>query len=91
MMRGNMVVSFEIGESFSSYSDLEDKVKAYEESRSVQLTHRDSRTLESAQKRVPKRVLGSNPNLKYYSIHYSCLFGGKKYKDKGSGQRVNQR
>ena len=84
-------VVFEIGECFSSYSDLESKVKSYEKSRSVQLTHRDSRTLEAARKRVPKRVEGANAELKYYSIHLTCLFGGKKYKSKGSGERVHLR
>ncbi len=82
-------VTFEIGESFHSYSDLEAKVKSYEKSRSIQLTHRDSRTLEAASKRVPKRVEGAKPELKYYNIHLTCLFGGKKYKNKGSGERTH--
>ena len=71
-------VTFEIpGESFHSYSDLEAKVKSYGKSRSIQLTRRDSRTLKArASKRAPKCV---------ESIHLTCLFGGKKYKNKGSG------
>ena len=80
-------VTFEIGESFHSYSDLEAKVKSYEKSRSIQLT--DSRTLEAASKCVPKLVECAKPKLKYYSIHLMCLFGGKKYKNKGSGERTN--
>ena len=80
----NCSTSFEIGECFSTYSDLEKRIKLYETSTSVQLTHRDSRTLETARKRVPKRVEGANMKLKYYSIHLSCVFGGKKYKNKGS-------
>ena len=45
-----------VGDCFSSYKELEERVKAYEKSRHVQLTHRDSRTLEASRKRVPKRV-----------------------------------
>ena len=44
----------------------------------VQLGHRDSRTLEAARKRVPVRVDGANNELKYYSIHLTCVFGDKK-------------
>ena len=89
-MASSSRVVFEIGESFSSYSDLDAKVKSYEKSRSIQLTHRDSRTLEAASKRAPKRVEGAKPELKYYSIHLTCVFGGKKYKSKGSGERLHQ-
>ena len=46
----NCSTSFEIGECFYTYSDLEKRIKLYETSTSVQLhvTHRDSRTLETA-------------------------------------------
>lgn len=82
---------FVVGESFTSYEQLEEKVKIYERSNFVQLGHRDSRTLEAARKRVPIRVDGANKELKYYSIHLTCVFGGKKYKNKSTGKRVNQR
>ena len=73
-------------ESFTSYKQLEEKVKIYERSKFVQLGHRDSRTLEAARKRVPIRVDGAN-ELKYYSIHSTCVFGDKKYKNKSTGKR----
>ena len=66
-------------------------MKIYERSNSVQLGHRDSRTLEAARKRVPIRVDGANNELKYYSIHLTCVFGDKKYKNKSTGKRVHQR
>ena len=81
---------FCLGESFSSYRDLQAKVKTYEKSAAVQLTHRDSRTLEGMKSRAPNRVKTANPQLVYYSIYFSCVFGGKKYKNKGSGQRGTQ-
>ena len=44
---------FCLGELFSSYHDLQTKVKAYEKQAAVQLTHRDSRTLEGMKTRAP--------------------------------------
>ena len=82
-------VSFNVGDSFPSYANLKDKIKQYEVERFVQLTHRDSRTLEMAKKRVPGRVACADKELVYYTIHFACVFGGKKYLRKGTGQRPN--
>ena len=84
-------VNFVVGDKFSSYNDLKKKLSEFEKSQSVQLTHKDSRTLESAAKRVPKRVENANSALEYYTIHFSCVFGGKKYTNRGSGKRPHQR
>ena len=83
------LVGFAVGERFDSYDDLIFKVKAFKKAMSVQLTQRDSRTLEAARKRVPKRVEVTKAELIYYSIHFACVFGGKKYKNKGTGQRTH--
>ena len=85
------VASFAVGDTFSSYDDLKKKLAEFEKSHSVQLTQRDSRTLEAAARRVPKRVKNANTALVYYSISFSCVFGGKKYNNKGSGKRPHQR
>ena len=77
--------------STSSLEKLEAVVNACQSEKFVQLVKRDTRTLEMAKKRVPKRVEGANTALVYYSIHYTCGFGGKTYKNEGSGQRRNQR
>ena len=71
---------FTVEESFSSYK--QEKVKLYERTRFIQLVHTHSRTLEGARKRVPKRVQNAKMDLRYYSIHLTCAFGGKKYKRK---------
>ena len=42
----------------------------------------DNRTLIAARKRVPKVAERAKPELLYYSIHLTCVFGGKKYKKK---------
>lgn len=84
-------VSFAVGEKFASYDELKTKIKAYENSRSVQLCHSDSRTLEAAKKRIPRKVERAKKDLVYYHISLSCVFGGKKYHNKGSGKRPRQR
>ena len=80
-----------MGEAFSSYTDVEAKIKAYQREKFVQLNRRDSRTLAAAGKRVPKRVEGARIDLQYYSVHFACVFGGKKYKSEGTGKRARQR
>ena len=55
------VASFAVGDTFSSYDDLKKKLAEFEKSHSVQLTQRDSRTLEAAARRVPKRQFVTFP------------------------------
>ena len=83
--------NFFVGERFSSYDELKKKLATYEKAKSVQLSHRDSRTLNVARKRVPKRVEAAKQELVYLNITLSCVFGGKKYDNRGSGKRPNQR
>ena len=80
-----------VGDLFNSYEELEAKITSYQKNNFVQLARRDSRTLDLARKRVPKCVKRANSALVYYSIHYACVFGGKKYKNEGTGQRSQQR
>ena len=49
-------VNFVVGDKFSSYNDLKKKLSEFEESQSVQLTHKDSRTLASSNH--PRRKSG---------------------------------
>ena len=37
-------------------------------------------------KKAPKRVNKAKRELVYYSLHLTCLFGGKRFHSKGSGQ-----
>ena len=85
------MASFVVGECFSSYEELDRRVKEYQKEKFVQLTHRDSRTLQTARKRVPNRVEGAKSALKYYTVHLACVFGGKRYASKATGQRSRQR
>ena len=84
-------VCLSAGDTFSSYSELLRRVKDFEESTFTQLVHRDSRTLLSAAKRVPKKIEKANKELVYYTIHLTCIFGRKKHRSKAVGLRKNQR
>jgi hypothetical protein len=86
-----MTTGFAVGECFSSYEELQQKADFYQKEKFVQLTHRNSKTLEAARKRVPKRVEIAKQALRHYSVHLACVFGDKKYKSRGSGHRPIQR
>ena len=63
-----------LGESFCTYSELQ--AKDYEILAAFQLTHQDSRTLEEMKSWAPNRVKEANPQLVYFNIYLSCVFGG---------------
>ena len=69
-------VNFVLGEKFSSCeqlnSQLKEKITAYQQGNNVQLAYTDSRTLDAAQKRAPKRIQKANEKLHYYSLHLTC-------------------
>ena len=79
-------VNFRVGESFKSYKELEEKIKTYEQSNSVQLWKREARTVTSSNKRVDRYL---KPDLKYYQLKYCCIHGGKAFKTDGKGLRLN--
>ena len=86
------LASFEVGDQlFPLTATLAAGKEACEKASSVQLSRRDSRTLETAQKRVPKRVGVVKAELIYYNIYFTCVFGGKEYKNKGTGQMTRGR
>lgn len=66
-----------IGHRFYSIEEVERAKELYEQKHFCELWKRDSRTLESAKKRVPKRVKHAEISLQYYSLKLSCKFGGK--------------
>ena len=84
-------MSFLVGDTLSLYNELLGRVKSFEETTYSQLVHRDSQTLEVAAKRVPKKVEKANKELVYYTINLTCVFGRKKYQNRGTGIRSQQR
>ena len=69
--------AFSVGDTFSSYNELLWRIKAFEETTYSQLEHRDSRTLEAAAKRVPKKVEKAKKELVYYPINLTCFWQEK--------------
>ena len=82
-------VKFTIGDIFSSFSELKDKIEDFEKANFVQLYIRRSRSIEAAAKRAPKKQF--NEELKYYEVEYSCIHGGKVFKSTSTGKRPNQK
>lgn len=77
-------VTFSIGERFKTYIDLERKVKEYEVATSTKFWIRDSRTVETARKRISRHL---SDDIKYYQIAFRCIHGGRKFVAKGEGKR----
>ena len=73
---------FCLGEHCTSYDDLKEKMKKYEEENFVNVWIRDSRKIEFA--RVKKEY---NPAIKFYEIRYACKHGGRKFKSESIGAR----
>ena len=46
------VISFSVSDSFKTFEELEKNVKEYEQFKSIQLWKRDTRTVQSAQRRT---------------------------------------
>ena len=74
-------MAFNVGDSFSCFSELESKLEEYKASHYVEFW---CRTIESAAKRL-NRVL--KPELRYYEIKYCCVHGGQAFKSVGKGIR----
>ena len=65
--------SFVVGNCFESFAKLEASVEKYERSHFVKFWKRDTRTIETAGRRMNKSL---KPELKYYEIKYCCIHGG---------------
>ena len=66
-----------IGHRFYNIEEVERAKELYEQKHFCELCKRDTRTLESAKERVPKRVEHAEMSLNYYSLKLACKFGGK--------------
>lgn len=73
-----------VGKSFSSFTEVENAIDAYQQAKGVQLWRRDARTIESAKMRVSRHL---SDQLKYYDVRYCCIHGGRKFSKRGLGIR----
>ena len=78
-----------IGDKFSSLAALTDAVKLFEAEQHVTYWKRDSRTLAAAKRLCVNLQL--NDAIKYFSIKFCCVKGGKKYDNANRGKRPKQK
>ena len=82
-------MDFKLGDKFASLADLQTAITNYSKKHFVDLHKRDSRTLEAAVR--AKKISADRcqkKELKYYSIKYACVFGGRdNFKGRGDGSR----
>ena len=84
-MSAVMKFPFVLGpDSFSTFQELDNKLKAYKKAYFVHFWKRDSQTIETAKKRLNKFL---KPELRYYEINLCCIHGGQRFKSKGKGSR----
>ena len=69
-----------VGDKFSSFDQFSAKILSVQDATCVQLYVRDARTIDAAKKRMPKLAAKTNPELRYHSLQYNCVFGGKLHK-----------
>ena len=77
------------GQTFDTYIDLEKNVENYEKSNFVVLTKRDTRTIDAAKKRCPKKSF--KEEIKYSELKFSCIHSGSYRQNITTGQRPQQR
>ena len=83
-------VGVSVGDTFRTFDELTEKIKQVQHASFVQLYMRDSRTIEAAKKRMPKIAAKPKANslLRYHSLQYSCVFGGKCHRTESKGIRA---
>ena len=65
-----MAGTLKLGSSYSSFSDLEAAIDAYERCKFVNYYKRSSRSIEAHKKRCPKIANAANPALVHAEITY---------------------
>ncbi|XP_057331387.1 uncharacterized protein LOC130671482 [Microplitis mediator] len=79
------VSELKVNQRFNTFEELEKKIKNYQGYKNCAFYKRDCVTIEKCRRQGVKRHI--EPNLKYYSIRYCCINGGKKFKSMSTGER----
>ncbi|XP_046416310.1 uncharacterized protein LOC124300286 isoform X2 [Neodiprion virginianus] len=79
--------SFQLGEMFDSYEELEQKLESFSRRSLVHYWRRDSRTVSGAHMKTARPI---SERLRYYSVKYACIYGGQKFLPRGAGRRQSQ-
>lgn len=73
--------ALKLGEKFSSYEHLKQRLEEHKLATMTDYWSRDGRTLSKAVSNCP-RALTANPDLKYYYLKMMCIYGGQIFKSK---------
>ena len=73
------------GTKFSTFEELSQSIKSYEERNFVTLYTRSSRTVEATRRRAPNKKF--NDKLHYSELDYACIHGGRVYKSKSNSRK----
>lgn len=73
------------GMTFTDFEQFQSKLEITSKQKFVQLYKPLARTIEAAKKKGVKRYL--KPELKYYSVQWACIHGGRRYRSRGKGIR----
>ncbi|XP_058839527.1 uncharacterized protein LOC131695008 [Topomyia yanbarensis] len=76
--------SFRQGECFSSYEQFIARLERHSANDFVHYWRRDSRTIEGAALKTARPIAAA---LRYYSVRYSCIFGGQRFTTKSTGTK----
>jgi hypothetical protein len=74
-------INFRIGETFSDYESLKDKILKYSNQENVQYDKRDFRSVAAAKARALKNFF--NEDIKFSELTYSYIHGGRTIKSYG--------
>ncbi|GAB0096547.1 uncharacterized protein DMENIID0001_120710 [Sergentomyia squamirostris] len=78
---------FQLGDTFNSYQELEERLEAHSRESFVTYWRRDTRTVKGAHRKTSRRI---SKDLIYYSLRLACVFGGQKFLTRGQGKRSCQ-
>ena len=84
----SQMAAIHVGDTFSSFEDLEKTIERYQKQNFVQFYRRVSRTIESSIRRATNKKY--NPAIIYTHVTYSCINDGKKFTSSSKGQRPHQ-
>lgn len=80
--------AFHRGDTFINFEQVADRLQAHTQESLVYYWIRDSRLVKCAHTKISRKI---DEQLQYYSIKFSCIFGGQRFKSKANGLRPGKR
>jgi hypothetical protein len=80
----NGPLTFRRGEKFYSFKSVEQRLEKHSQQSFIYFWRRDSKKIVKSHW---AKKDGINPELEYYLLKYSCIFGGAKCQRKGKSRK----